>query len=736
MRETKVDKYNIGHILHGLFNQVETVSDKKRYSKRAEYFLRCGGGLDTESTTITDDDGKPLYAFLYHIQLCINNHYYYMRDIDLVPQFFNELCAEVRSKKDGKKQPVLILWVANLGHEWAFLKKQFAQVGISDLFAKDDRTPLKIVLQGVVELRECIGLFGSSLAKIAKDYTATQKLVGDLDYSLIRTAETTLTDDEYAYCKNDVVILDELAEVAFKKFTDKGLKIPMTSTGILRQKCKNAIKNVRFEYRDNEKLMPQSEYDYYLMRRYMFSGGLSGTSPIYVGKHIKRCKCADITSDYPAQINHKLYPAGELHECPPEEIHTHRGQFKILLFSCDLRPKTKHAVISKEKILNFPKSAEQYVSDDSPIKIPCSSCVVVNGKLLFGDNVCMLLNDVDLRALSELYHFANVKIYRSWYFTCKAFAPRFLRDTMNKDYMTKQSLKATGQSDTIMYKEAKSAVNSYYGMTAQKLYDCLYTYDKLPDIDDYDITSTAAELSYAQKRERMWLSPYIGYWCTSYARAILMHYIAKYPDMILQYDTDSLYYITDTDIISAERIAEFENDLQRYNRVLAQQNNEIFKGDKHFEDLGAWEIDKDDYIGFKGLGAKRYLLQKPDGSLKPVVAGMVKSSFIDYINETGLNPFEVFRNDLTLSRVRSKKLASQYFDNRENETIIKKVTDYQDNEALVPIYTYHALYDIEFSMYVAAAYEELCENIAVEKGFPEQYREYEKYLNEVKKHVN
>ena len=114
---------------------------------------------------------------------------------------------------------------------------------------------------------------------------------------------------------------------------------------------------------------------------------------------------------------------------------------------------------------------------------------------------------------------------------------------------------------------------------------------------------------------------------------------------------------------------------------------------------------------------------------------MVKSSFIDYINETGQDAFEVFKSDLTLSRVRSKKLASQYFDNRENETIIKKITDYQGKEALVPIYTYHALYDIEFSMYVAAAYEELCENIAVEKGFPEQYREYEKYLNEVKKHV-
>ena len=31
-------------------------------------------------------------------------------------------------------------------------------------------------------------------------------------------------------------------------------------------------------------LMPETEHDYYLQRRYMYAGGLSGTSPIYAGK--------------------------------------------------------------------------------------------------------------------------------------------------------------------------------------------------------------------------------------------------------------------------------------------------------------------------------------------------------------------------------------------------------------------------------------------------------------------
>lgn len=722
MREIQVNKYNADYVARGILDNVAVCSNMKKHTKRAEIYLRCGGGLDTESTTVTDESGKPLFAFLYHIQICINGVYFSMRDIRCIIPFFNGLCQEVKKYKEKKRQPVLVLWVANLGHEYAFLKKQLSKVGITDLFAKDERQPLRICLQNCVELRECLGLFGRSLDDIAKSYTTTQKLKGDLDYNLIRVPfSTELTDAEKAYCKNDVVILDELSEVAFEKFTDKGLKIPMTKTGILRQKCKRAIHNIRYEYRDNEKLMPKTEFEYYIMRRFMFAGGLSGTSPLYVGKFVKRSKCADITSDYPAQINHRLYPAGELIETAPENITKYKGKFKIILFTCDLRPKTKHAVISKHKVLNFENT------DNCEFTTRCKNCVVINGKLLFADNVCLLLNDVDIKALSELYHFENVLIYRAWYFTKKARAPKFLRDCMNNDYLTKQQLKATGQSETILYKECKSAVNSYFGMSVTRLYDCLYAYDE--DIED--IKPRAAELSYAEQRQKMWLSPYIGYWCTSYARSILIHYIAKYPDLILQYDTDSLYYITDADSVPADRIAEFENDLLSYNRRISLLNKRIFNNDMHFDDLGAWEIDKADYIGFKGLGAKRYLLQKANGDLKPVVAGMVKKSFTEYVEKHHVNPFDVFKNDLTLSRVTSRKLASKYFDNPENKVIPVKVTDYQGHTEIVEIYTYHALFAIEFKMKVAAAYEQLCQSVTVEKGFPVQYREYENWIKEV-----
>lgn len=725
---------NIDTVTANLLQGVSTISNHKRATKRSEVYLQCGGGYDTESTTITDADNKPLFAFVYHIQICINGQYIYFRDIALLQPFFISLCNVIKKMRTAKKQPKLIIWVANLAHEYAFFKRQLAYVGISDIFAKTARQPIKIVLQDCIEFRECLGLFGSSLKKVAELYTHTQKLSGDLDYTLIRTPATPLTEREKAYCKNDVVILDELSRVAFEKFTLQGLKIPMTGTGILRQKCKRAIPNIRAEYKANEKLMPETEYDYYLMRKYMYAGGLSGTNPMYAGIKINKAKCADVTSDYPAQMNQQLFPSGQLRECKPAEIGRYKRQFRIFLFTADFKSKTAHAVLSKHKILNF------YNNKDCPYTTAARDCIINNGKIQYGKNICCCLNNIDIAALSELYDITNITLYRTWYFTSKSRAPKWLLQCMNDDYLTKQQLKAAGLSHTKEYMEAKINVNSYYGMTATRLYDCLFCYNEtIEDIDDMP-----SELSYAQKRCKMWLSPYIGYWTTSYARALLMHYIARYPELILQYDTDSLYYITDDAVVPAERIAAFESELRNHNRRIALKNRDLFNNNEHFSDLGAWDIDSTDYIGFKGVGAKRYLKQTADGALHPVVAGMVKASYDTYISDTGADAFDVFNSDLTLDRITSEKLASVYYDGVCKEIYIngkkkrvpdwtapqpaEKITDYMGNITIVSIGTYHALFAVEFTMKGAATYLQYAQMLQQEKALPAQYRQLESIM--------
>lgn len=743
--DIRLTAHNINFVVDQVLTGVSTCCNKKRKSKRCELYLRCGGGYDTESTTVLTEGGKPRFAFVYHVQMSINGWYIYFRDLNLVTPFLQAIAGKIKQEYTDKKGhcPHLIIWAANLAHEYAFFKRQLSRAGITGLFAKTERDPLKIDVCEVIEFRECLGLFGSSLSKVAKSYTTTQKLSGDLDYKLLRVPSTPLTTEEYKYCKNDVVILDELSEVAFKKFTDNGLKIPLTQTGILRQKCKKAIKRIDLEYKTNELLMPADEWTYTLFRRYMYAGGLSGTNPKYAGKKILKSKCADITSDYPAQMNHQLYPAGQLIEIKPEDIGQYTGCFKIMLLSCDMQARTAHSVFSRHKVMNIPP---KHITDITSYRAPffpaanaAYDVVLSNGKIFCGKNLCICISNTDYQALYKAYDIDNIKLYRVWIFTKKAAAPAFLRKCMNEDYLTKQALKAAGKSNTIDYKEAKAACNSYYGMTSTRLYDCCYGFDD--DCDD--IADTGDVKSYEYQRAHMWLSPYIGYWTTSYARAILIHFIAKYPDLIIQYDTDSLYYLTDTDSThevhtTPERLREFEEDLQRYNMRIALKNHRLFNHNPHFEDLGAWEIDKLDYTGFKGLGAKRYLKEEADGSLHPVVAGMVKSSFEAYVNTRGFNAFDVFKNDLTLDRVISDKLASKYYDGQMKEVTIdgkvkrvpdlsapiwlEKVTDWTGRTTLIEIGTFHALYDIQFKMKVASEYSYIMQAMQTEKALPAEYQ--------------
>lgn len=705
MRDIALNLMNIQQTVENVLNNVEPIANKKRNTKNIERYLYCGGGYDTESTTIMNGD-KPDFAFVYHVQIMINGIYIYFRDINLCVPFFTALSDYIENNYNECK---LIIWVANLAHEWAFFKRQLAKVGITDLFAKSKRQPLKITIRNCIEFRECLGLWGRSLAHIAETYTKTQKLKGDLDYKKIRTNKTIITDTEYQYNRNDVQILDELSYVAFDKFTKQGLKIPMTQTGILRQKCKKAIYNYKSECAKNKLLMPKDELTYFQFRKYLYCGGLSGSNIEYIGKELKHIKCADITSDYPAQINHRLFPDGELKECAPCDIHKHKHQYRIFDFVIDvMQATTKHAVFSKHKILNF---------NDT------KNAIINNGKISYIENVRIMINDVDLKSLMNVYNFKGVHLIRCWYFTKKAKAPKFLLKCMNEDYLIKNQLKENGKSDTIEYKERKANTNSYYGMCATRLYDCICKFDE----NEKDIKEVSAEKEYNELIENIWLSPYIAYWCTSYARQILIDMIAKYPRVIVQYDTDSLYYRTDL-----PESQDFERDLQKWNTRKEIQNNSLFEHNKHFKTLGQWEIDKEEYKNFKCLGAKRYLLEKQNGDIKPVVAGLPKQAFKDYCKKHNVDPFKIFENDLVLNKVDSTKLASAYYD---GETQYKRVTDYTGFTDIVEVGTYHALYDTEFTMKLAAEYIALSQAIQEEKALPPQYRFIENVSRETFKGV-
>ena len=88
-----------------------------------------------------------------------------------------------------------------------------------------------------------------------------KKLVGNLDYSVLRTPKTKLTKEEIEYCVNDVLVMYEgLKE--YKKIYGNIKDIPLTQTGRVR---KEVIKRMSHEYKYRKKclaLIPKTIEDY------------------------------------------------------------------------------------------------------------------------------------------------------------------------------------------------------------------------------------------------------------------------------------------------------------------------------------------------------------------------------------------------------------------------------------------------------------------------------------------
>lgn len=132
----------------------------------------------------------------------------------------------------------LIVYVHNLPYEWQFIRKHFKW---DKVFFLEDRKPVKARIGGI-EFRCSLKLSGGkSLQNVGKDLQKhkLEKKVGDLDYNLIRTALTPLTEKELGYCEYDIRVLNAYIE---EKIEQDGSidRIPLTNTGYVREYCRRA----------------------------------------------------------------------------------------------------------------------------------------------------------------------------------------------------------------------------------------------------------------------------------------------------------------------------------------------------------------------------------------------------------------------------------------------------------------------------------------------------------------
>ena len=627
------------------YKDIKTVCAKKRASKHNKRYVYLGGGFDTETTRIKDQD----CAFVYIWQCSIGERTFISRHIETLKDFFVLLSCWVEKRF---KKAELIIYGANISYDFQFVKFYLKDI-ITDVFAKSQREIISYTLFKNIKIMECLGVWGSSLEKCANDYTTRKKLKGDLDYTIFRTPSTKLTKNELLYCIHDTLICSELVIKALDTYTRKGLKIPFTQTGIIRNELKNSYN--RFE----KKIAIESLASYYedrqrynMHRQFLYSGGWCHSNVKYVYKVIDNVISYDIESSYPSQMS-KNFPSGQIVQSNFQVCISHKHWIACVEL-IDICARYDHTLISSHKIL-------EVMQDGNKIKL-ADSVVYDNGRVFSAKKIVIYMNEIDFDNIKKLYCF-KMKVIKSWFFTRTSKLNKQICDLMVKYYKAKTVLKRMGLGNTLDYKIAKSKLNSIYGMLCTQIYDSVIAYN--PETGLFTTLNKEWE-----KCNKTILNCYAGYWVSAYARQQLVDIVAKFHDDVIQYDTDSIYAKNTPKL--AKYVAEFNNKKRAFN--LTRFNNDL-----DMINLGIWD-DNGLYSKFCGYGAKRYAgISTKDNKLHITWAGGRQNDILNAYraknkkDKTNISIFD-YLSSVSVDTLFSTKKASKYIDDVQTIEIDGKQT--------------------------------------------------------------
>jgi len=217
-----------------LFKAIESGEKLVVGTKKKVKYYNIPAAFDIETSSFYINNTK--YAIMYHWQFGIGSHVTAGRTWDSFVSTMNAVSTIFNTV--DQNAPKLIVYVHNLPYEFQWMRRHFKW---DKLFIMDDRKPVYARTTTGIEFRCSLKLSGKSLAKTAEDLTkfSVTKMVGDLDYNLIRHPNTPLTPEELKYCENDIRVL--LAYIQEKIWHDGDIsKIPLTNTGYVRRYCRDA----------------------------------------------------------------------------------------------------------------------------------------------------------------------------------------------------------------------------------------------------------------------------------------------------------------------------------------------------------------------------------------------------------------------------------------------------------------------------------------------------------------
>lgn len=640
---------------HEFINNPELYIDSEIKNIKQSKYLNIGSAFDIETSHIDEH-----HSIMYMWQFGIGS-------INIIGREWVEFvelldCLNKHLKLNDERK--LFCFIHNLSYEWAFTRKhlEFAfdnKHKKNKVFAMEERKVVYFETIQHIEFRDSLILTQRPLKALSDAYNLNcEKLTGEIDYNMILTPKSKLTDSHIAYGIMDIRVLVELFDkYAKKEFLAKQIKCPLTSTGVVRDELKRTFKALPTKEKKKHKNMMKRAFptksEYESLFKWVFRGG-------YVHSNIETVDESMVCTLAGSQDFKSSYPAVLLQYDYPERFCKKDKEFfyKIMYDREFMRKNAFYGTFKFKKIrAKYPHSIE---SINKLYKYDSKSLVADNGRLVYCDEITVCLTEQDWLNYLDWYEFESVECISKLRVSSKKPLPTWFKDLILKYFY----LKETCDKDSIEYKLAKARLNSFYGMCVTSIINSSYTYEN----DEMILTNDGT--SYERLIGKEILLPFYGIWCTAYARRNLLR--GAFLPFCVSGSSDQVYY-GDTDSCKYANIIGNDYIFQNYNDRIERINKKMYVGkyDRSlFMNIGKFDFEHK-YFKQKFLGAKRYMTtyvsynkKKNKFELKTdvTVSGCVKGSLQEYCKENELDIYNEFHDGMKLNEKYSHKLTSYYND--------------------------------------------------------------------------
>lgn len=653
--EDVIETYNIHDFP---YENLNTKALTCKHKKKPKYLVYTFATFDIETTTIDNGTDTP-YGFMYHWQMDVGGYVVTGRRWEEWVKFMLKL-VEIFKTDETRN---FVVYIHNEAFEFQFIRDFLNEyMGGFTVFATQRRKPIYVTTGNGVQFRCSYKLTNMSLEKAVQNELGVVhcKAAGDLDYRIIRTADTTLDDTEFGYCVSDVVSLYELIERRLINEHDNLESIPMTSTGYVRRDCRNACRKDE-DYREDFLKQKMTESVYTLLME-AGRGGNTHANRYMSGRVWHEVDSFDVVSSYPSQMFLRKFPVSKFTPYGDIESMTeldgllseYACLFRVIFTGLEVRDNigmpyiaiskatahSKHISLDNGRVLSTVirkmkerrKRRKRIKRCHIPLTLTNIDEQIMKERIMRIKRIrrgyiSLTLTDIDYQIIKEQYTWDDISI-SDFHIATYGYLPEALLSQVMAYFRDKTELKdkikeAEERGDeeeaanlAYLYAKSKNRLNGIFGMCyTNPVHNVISINEDGKWIED--VPEIADALKKYWKSRNSFLVYAWGVWITAWARRHLEDlFNALGQDKVIYGDTDSGKAV-DVDISKIDALNAKVMELADKRGAYCDYN-----GTRYY--MGIYEHENKVPIAkFKTLGAKKYVYEDEKG-LHVTISGVSK----------------------------------------------------------------------------------------------------------------